>query len=90
MIFSNPCTVNLYTYSGTRVKLLLRVVCIDLWSHREGAPGLSQMYLQCQADQSSYQYVQGYLAHKEMPPALTNSVGPEKACCSGVGVCGPF
>ena len=48
-----PGSVNSYTSGGMRVKLLLRVACIDLWSHREGALGLSQMYLQCSADQSS-------------------------------------
>ena len=26
---------------GMSVKLLLRVACIDLWFHRDGAPGLS-------------------------------------------------
>ena len=31
---------------------------IDLWSHREGAPGLSQMYLRYQADKSSYSNIQ--------------------------------
>ena len=51
---SKPPRQSEYISSGTHVKLLLRVACIDVWSHREGAPGLSKMYFQCQADQSFY------------------------------------
>ena len=40
-------------WCGTSVRLLLCVASIDLWFHREGASGVSSMYLHCQADQSS-------------------------------------